>query len=470
MTRRCTTVFPRWILLCLTFVLWSGGVGRGLAAGAKTPLNEITITSAIYGLVVHTADVTARVRELIQPGAPAFVVNYASLRPNPNPAPGTKKHLVINYTYRGVAATITVQEDQGVSYEMLVKNAEQTAATAAPAAAEPALTKDQMAGVVLVEGNKGVGTGFLAKVRGKLCVVTNLHVLGDNDKVTVKDMEGKEVAFKDISAAVGADIALLQVVKPELEPSPLELADNVLKSINIGDKVIVVGNRLGGGVATQTSGQIKGIGPDRIELDAEFQHGNSGSPIFEVATKQVIGVATYTQTNNAETVLITKGKKKPATQEELRWFGFRLDTVKNWQDVNWTRWHDQSERIDAFRDASLALLHVVEGQLDEAKNASPRLKAIIAPCDAALARVKKAHAEVEPPAQADLDQINEMFHEVNALAAAGAKEFANADYYDFFSQSWYFDTSVPIQASFREELIKALKAMEDEFAAKVAAK
>jgi hypothetical protein len=74
------------------------------------------------------------------------------------------------------------------------------------------------------------------------------------------------------------------------------LATDVLQSAKIGDEIAVVGNRQGAGVATQVSGQLDGIGPNRIEVDAQFEAGDSGSPIFDVTTQQVIGVATYRQT------------------------------------------------------------------------------------------------------------------------------------------------------------------------------
>lgn len=351
---------------------------------------------------------------------------------------------------------------QSLGYQRLVQNASGGTAVAGAAPEPPSLTEEQLAGVVLIEGDKGVATGFLAKVHGVLCVVTNQHVLGNNEKVTVKDMEGQVVAVQSILGAVGADIALLRVANPSKVSNPLDLADDVLKSTKIGDTVMVVGNRLGGGVATLTSGQIKGIGPARVELDADFQHGNSGSPIFDLYSKQVVGVAAYTETNTAETVVVTRGRKSTDLVPETRWFGFRLDTVKEWQEIDWNKWRAQSRRIEDFRDASHALFAMLDGQFNDAKNLSPRLGAVIAPCEAAMARIKKAKEVVESPAQADLDQIAGMIRAAEAFASEGVKEFASADFYDFFRNGEYWDTSVPRQASFREELIKGLKDMESE--------
>jgi hypothetical protein len=136
--------------------------------------------------------------------------------------------------------------------------------------------------------------------------------------------------------------------------------------------------------------------------------------------------------------------------------------VSQWENIDWTKWRAQTQQVHNFRDASEAVLAILEGQFNDAKAASPRLHDIITPCDAALARAEKAHSDVETPAKADLDQISAMFRSVSAFAEEGRKEFTSADYYDFFRNGEYWETSVPQQASFREELIKGLKDMESE--------
>ncbi len=431
---------------------------------AATAPNEIVIVSAIWGVKARTTDVTTKVITLIQPQAAPFVVNAGSL--GADPAPGTKKTLVITYKYHGATSTISVPASQSMGYQQLVQNAGGGTAAAGAAPEPPSLTEEQLAGVVLIEGDKGVATGFLAKVRGVLCVVTNLHVLGDNEKVIVKDMEGRVVAVQSIAGAVGADIALLRVANPSKVANPLDTADDVLKTAKIGDKVMVVGNRLGGGVATQTSGQIKGIGPARVELDANFQHGNSGSPIFDLTTKQVVGVAAYTETNLVETQVVRRRKTSTDLVPETRWFGFRIDTVKEWQEIDWTTWRAQSQRVNDFRDDSIAMRALLEGQFTAAKAADPHLRSLLAPYDALLTRIEKSGDPAHPPAaKADRDQLGEMLHSVGAYANEGTKEFVSAEFYDFFRNGEYWETSVPQQTRFREELIKGLNELEIEIQA-----
>ena len=116
--------------------------------------------------------------------------------------------------------------------------------------------------------------------------------------------------------------------------------DKVDENAAVGDEVVVLGNSEGAGVVKSIPGKIVGIGPNLVEVDAPFVPGNSGSPIVHLKTGKVIAIATY---------LLVK-KFDPAThavlkEPEVRRFGFRLDSVKTWQPVNWTQFFAQAAEI-----------------------------------------------------------------------------------------------------------------------------
>ena len=260
----------------------------------------------------------------------------------------------------------------------------------APIAATPmvaeqqVLSADQMAGIVLIDGDEGTATGFMTKIRGVDFVVTNEHVLGQNKKITLKNLRGEIIPVQAVFGAVGSDVAILRIGKAE---GGLKIAEDVLKSVKIGDKVVVVGNRLGGGVATQISGQVLGVGPTRVEVNANFEPGNSGSPIFSTASNEVIGVATYAETrkvsvdDGASSARSADGNSSGQTKIEKRWFGYRLDGITKWVAIDMARWRTQGERIDKFRELSEALVSDI--RLDyktEAEN--DRLAPIIADFEA----------------------------------------------------------------------------------------
>ncbi len=332
-------------------------------------------------------------------------------------------------------------------------------AARAPAAAEPqVLHEEQMDGIVLIEGDKGVATGFIARIHDTVCVVTNLHVLVSNEKVTIKKLDGKMVVVQGVIGAVGADIALLRIADQSGTVSALDMADDVLQSAKIGDKVVVVGNMLGGGVATQISGTIMGVGPDRIEVNAAFQPGNSGSPIYDVASKQVVGVCTFVQTMTVDingTPATAATKNDPGMQSKTRWFGYRLDSVTKWETLDWTKWRGQIQQVSDFYDTSLALLALYRGDLVEAGKNS-RLRALI---ERFTSRLSPSELKAIPanPSESATSQVRDLLRSARAYSEEGLKDFTEADYYDYFRTNVYFRTSVPQQAKFRAQLVQAFK-------------
>ena len=142
------------------------------------------------------------------------------------------------------------------------------------------------------------------------------------------------------ASAVGHDIFRMQ-----LGPggTPFEVMLKVDENAAIDDEVVVLGNSEGAGVINTIKGRIVGIGPQLVEVDAPFQPGNSGSPIVHLKTGKVIGVATY----------LTIKKYDAATKEVLkapviRRFGYRLDSVKTWQPVNWPAFYAQAAEVQAI--------------------------------------------------------------------------------------------------------------------------
>jgi serine protease Do len=303
-----------------------------------------------------------------------------------------------------------------------------------------------MAGIVLIEGDKGVATGFIANVHDTVCVVTNLHVLGENEKFTIRNLEGEVVgvSVQGIIGAVGADIALLRLADPTTAPPALEMAENVLQAAKIGDEVVVVGNRLGGGVATQTTGKIKGVGPSRVEVDAPFQPGNSGSPIFDRASSQVVGVAAYAETVPLDALGNPAKSSATALKRETRWFGYRLDSVTKWEGIEWPKWRSQITQVTAYREASLALLALLQGNFVAAKE------------DAKLKRIVEQYQAANAPrgSAAQAVAVRTMLGQARAYAHDTADDLTG-NFYDYFQSSLYWETSVPEQTKFRDLLLKA---------------
>jgi S1-C subfamily serine protease len=197
--------------------------------------------------------------------------------------------------------------------------------------------------VVLVEGDNGVGSGFIADMHDQFFIVTNQHVLSGNSKFTVTGMDGtKYPTDGPLWGAVDSDVAILRIPTAD---HFISVDDNAEANAKINDPVMVLGNAQGGGVVTQTTGKLLGIGPQLVEVNAKFVHGNSGSPIIDNLTRQVVGIATYTiQYYNPDDL------QKAAQAPQLRWFGYRLDTIKQWNQLDWVRFSSEGQQLAKIQD------------------------------------------------------------------------------------------------------------------------
>jgi S1-C subfamily serine protease len=438
--------------------LWAACLPWGRAA---TPApNEVVIVAAIFGADSRTADVTAKMAELVHPSSGNVKANLQTLGIDADLAPDTPKELRITYKYRGVICTLTFKDGQTFNYKSFTNNAAGAAQTAAQT-----LTPEQLAGVVFIQGDKNPASGFFARVHDTDCVVTNLHVLAENQKFTIKNQQGEVVGVQGIIGAVGADIALLRLVKPPDDAPHLDLATDVLRLAHLGDNVVVVGNGLAGSSATQTTGRIKGIGPDRVEVDAAFQPGHSGSPIFDMNLHQVVGVATFAESVKLDaTGQPVADASSSALFVETRWLGYRLDSVAKWESIDWTKWREQIQRVDDFRAASLALAAVCRRQLTVAQAKNVGLRTIFERYKP-VGGWKVLAGDATDLSALTSKQVVDMLTAVRAYAGEGEKEFAEADYYDYFHHADTWSDNVSGQVKYRDLLIKRLQEIAENLSA-----
>lgn len=323
-------------------------------------------------------------------------------------------------------------------------------AAASATSEQQALTTEQMEGIVLIEGDEGTATGFMTRIKDVDFVVTNQHVLGTNKKITLKNLHGEIVPVQGIYGAVGIDVAILKIAKAQ---GTLKLTNDVLKSVKIGDKIVVVGNRLGGGVATQTSGQVIGVGPTRIEVNANFEPGNSGSPIFSTGTGEVIGVATYAESRKID--LEESGGSSNGSSSgriEKRWFGYRLDGVSKWEQINLDKWHAQGERIEKFRSLSEALVNFIQFDWRKAA-ANDQLATLIGDFQGKAAKIGSNRVGMA-------DEVRAIIYKARNMAEGGIREFESAEYYDYYRSCLYWQENVAMQVEYRKAIVAVLKKYE----------
>jgi hypothetical protein len=199
--------------------------------------------------------------------------------------------------------------------------------------------------LVVVTGSAAAGSGFIVTLGGANYLVTNAHVAAGIRDAAFKTLHGTMVQGGAASVAVGEDIFCMAM---GAGGRPFEVMQNVDANAAVGDDVVVLGNAEGEGVVNTIIGRIVGIGPNLVEIDAPFVPGNSGSPIVHLKSGKVIGVATYTVTNQYD-LTTNRRLKRPI----VRRFGYRLDSVTGWQRVNWRAFDAQAvemENIEGLTD------------------------------------------------------------------------------------------------------------------------
>jgi hypothetical protein len=217
------------------------------------------------------------------------------------------------------------------------------------------LVQSYKGALIIIEGGGGSGSGFVCQMADGLFLVTNQHVASEMPTLKLSSLDGSGVPIGPGAAAVGHDI--IRFTTTSTAP-PLSVSTNVDADAKIGDPIMVLGNSEGARVVQPLNGTLVGIGPDRIEVTAEFVPGNSGSPIIHLPTGKVIGIATY----------LTKRRFQEFTSNgadnQVRRFGYRLDTVKTWQPVVWNAYRAEAVAFGQVEALTKDLERLI-GQLEK---------------------------------------------------------------------------------------------------------
>jgi len=142
--------------------------------------------------------------------------------------------------------------------------------------------------------SKGQGSGFIISADGY--IMTNNHVVGDADLVTVRLLDGREFTAKTIGTDPPSDVAIIKI-DADGELPFLKLGNS--DKLEVGDWVLAVGNPFGLS-HTLTAGIVSAKGrsgmglndyENFIQTDAAINPGNSGGPLVNL-DGEVVGMNT----------------------------------------------------------------------------------------------------------------------------------------------------------------------------------
>lgn len=140
---------------------------------------------------------------------------------------------------------------------------------------------------------QGLGTGVIINKDGT--ILTNNHVVGNMDEISVELFDGRTVKAKILGTDPRTDIAVIKINSPNL--TPIELGDS--DKVEVGDWALTLGFPFGLSY-TFTLGIISAKGrsnlgladfEDFLQTDAAVNPGNSGGPLMDVEGK-LVGINT----------------------------------------------------------------------------------------------------------------------------------------------------------------------------------
>lgn len=180
--------------------------------------------------------------------------------------------------------------------------------------------------IVVIIGDKGTGTGFIAKTDDKSYLYTAAHVLSGGSKLKVKLYDGKLLTqFGAFETADGGDMVRIELKDPAVMTAMKTAATTGVSAV--GMEIFACGNSGGGGTVGHERGKVLSVGPELVEIDAQVISGNSGGPIVDGRTNAVLGVVTHlTQAENDTW-------SKETRFEKVRRFGCRLDREWQWKKL-----------------------------------------------------------------------------------------------------------------------------------------
>jgi S1-C subfamily serine protease len=154
----------------------------------------------------------------------------------------------------------------------------------------------------------GTGSGIVLDEEGH--ILTNNHVAGDANNISVKFDDGSTVAATLVGTDTANDLAVIIVDPADHDLSPATLGDS--DDLRVGDPVLAIGNpfslegTLTAGIVSaldRAYSEGNGTRPIRgmIQTDAPINPGNSGGPLIN-CQGEVVGVNTLLENPTGDSV------------------------------------------------------------------------------------------------------------------------------------------------------------------------
>lgn len=216
----------------------------------------------------------------------------------------------------------------------------------------PVNTEIASGALVVISSDRSEGSGFIAKMRGRTFLMTNIHVLGGARGASIQTLDGVEITLPSYGyISRRRDIAIVPI---EWDGPTLPMSQSLsFDEVGIGQAVTVMGNSDGARVASRLKGEVRGVGPDELEVSAKFVPGNSGSPIMHDELGKVIAIASHLKDFSVKTKWTEDSERA-----DIRRFGYRLDGEIEWGQVALPDLYRQGEAYHRYEDRTKVMSRI----------------------------------------------------------------------------------------------------------------
>ncbi len=210
----------------------------------------------------------------------------------------------------------------------------------------------------------GLGSGFVYSEEGH--VVTNQHVVGDEDSVTLRFLHGEWSEAEVVGTDAYTDLAVLEAEDVPEYAQPLPVADTLPKR---GAPVAALGNPQGleGSIS---AGIVAGLNrsmpapqdftiPDTVQIDTAVAQGISGGPITTL-DGEVVGVTTRGQQSigfGVSSRLVNRVVPELIAEGEIEHAHMGISSLEVTPDI--------AEANDLDRPRGVMVFEVIEGRPSE---------------------------------------------------------------------------------------------------------
>jgi S1-C subfamily serine protease len=278
----------------------------------------------------------------------------------PSPEPMVSWHLQV------VKLGKAVTSDQALTVYtpfFMIPDSAVTPAAPPPNLPPPVLTNEEAGAVVTIKGDNAQGAGFLMRSPDGTCsVVTHLHLLAANPNVKIFTSTGAPVTTLSLKGAVDRDLAMFTIRDDHF--SYLPLPADAAGGVEPGDQVIIPDIGAQTDVLLGKPGRVIGVGPERIKFDNAMGPGNSGTPVIEVKSGNVLALVTAVKKVDVSEALAQAWPANPAPGSAgiIPYFGLRLSGVPGWETYDPSRFLAETLFLKQFHDVTRCLDSYLNGR------------------------------------------------------------------------------------------------------------